>query len=71
MMLTVGDHVRVKATGEVVVVDGFKDVDGTRMLVCAKFGTPSGMPPTNTDRTPYRREEVTVVELACSWEDAE
>jgi hypothetical protein len=70
-MLTIGDHVRVKATGEIMMLDDYKSVEGVEFLILTKHGRMSGAPDLGAERIPVRRYEVTKVKFIGTWEDDE
>ena len=69
--LTTGDHVRVKATGEIVVVDGVSELAGTSFLLVSKYGQMAGALQAHHEQRPMRREEVTRVMAVVKWVDDE
>ena len=67
MTITVGDHVRVNATGEILVVDG-KEAGG--VLCLSKYGNMAGSVVIHTDRVYASEVDVTKVEARVEWVDA-
>lgn len=66
--LTVGDRVRVKSTGEVMVVEA---QDGSGHLVLSKYGHMSGGLNIHPETTEVKREDVVKVISATEWIDDE
>ena len=68
--LTVGDHVRVKATGEIMVVDLRTDIS-TGLLTLSRWGQMSGGLVVLPDRLEVRREDVVKIVQTTEWVDDE
>ena len=67
--LTVGDHVRVKSTGEIMVVDFRTAAPG--LLTVSKWGQMSGGLVIHPDRLEVRREDIVKVVQTTEWVDDE
>jgi hypothetical protein len=66
--ITAGDHVRIKATGEVMVVEGRTDKGD---LLLSKWGHMAGSVVTHPERIPVAEKDVTKVVLSTEWVDAD
>ena len=70
-LVTIGDCVRVKATGELMVVEGKTEIDNKPALVISKWGHMSGGLVIHSDRLEVKREDVIRVVLKTEWVDEE
>jgi hypothetical protein len=68
MTITVGDHVRINATGQVMVVEGRTD---SGLLLLSKYGHMAGSVETHPERVPVSERDVTKVVLYTEWVDAD
>jgi hypothetical protein len=73
-LVTIGDCVRVKATGELMVVEGKTEIDNKPALVISKWGHMSGgqnIPASSGPRLEVKREDVVKVVARTEWVDDE
>ena len=71
MPLIIGDHVRVKATGDIMVVENKDERAGQTVLLLTRFGHMAGGVNIPADLVPYREDEVTKVVAVVEWVDAD
>ena len=69
--LTTGDHVRINATGEIMVVDGLTELAGTTFLLVSRYGQMAGAFQAQHEQQAVRRDEVTKVVGKTEWIEAE
>ena len=73
-LLTIGDCVRVKATGEVMVVEGKWGIPNDNALILSKWGHMSGgqnIPASSGPRLEVNRADVVKVVARTEWVDDE
>jgi uncharacterized protein YodC (DUF2158 family) len=66
--LTAGDHVRLKSTGEVMVVEGRTD---SGSLLLSKWGHMAGSVVIHPERIPVAETDVVKVVASVEWVDAD
>jgi hypothetical protein len=71
MPLVIGDHVRVKATGDIMVIEGKDERAGQTVLLLTRYGHMAGGVNISADLVPYREDEVTRVVAVTEWVDAD
>ena len=67
---TIGDHIRLRSTRELYVVEEKRDVEGVTFLFISRFGRMAGSTASSTERHAVRMDEVVLQKLGCEWVDA-
>ena len=66
--ITIGDHVRIKATSEIMVVEGKTDHG---ILLLSKWGHMAGSVETHPERIPVAEADVVKVVASVEWIDVD
>ena len=69
--LIVGDRVRVKATGDIMVVEGKTEIGGKPAVVLSRFGSMAGSVNIHPETVTVKREDVVKVVAVTEWVDDE